>query len=255
MKKAYDMTKNATLIQAMRRQNVPDVITAACLREVLATSCSFVLDNHTRSAPVLRERSLLQGDPAAPRRLNIAVDFAASEFIGLCRRNRWGIWLPNDLGWNGRQDRLDNHIALILFSDTFWLFATTSNMLEQMMKAWLQILYKHGWSVPIGETCWCTTKENAETYKITVEGQTIERRNREEGFKALGSIIQFNNRCSLDLEARMAAMRRCFAKYYNILGCRSCESMSVSNSWICWRAKPCFDAVRPGTLPRRRYPT
>ncbi len=47
---------------------------------------------------------------------------------------------------------------LILFADNYWLIATNHTMLENMTKAWLDLLGEYVWETPTAELTWCTTQ-------------------------------------------------------------------------------------------------
>ena len=79
--KAYDYTKHSLVITALRRRNVPDILTAGWIREIRRMKFVFVLGPDIQSGQVVRRRSLLEGDPAAPDLFNATLDVPATEFL------------------------------------------------------------------------------------------------------------------------------------------------------------------------------
>ena len=91
-----------------------------------------------------------------------------------------------------------------------------------MTKTWLDILKRVGWSVPLDETTWCTTAADENyLWKVTVDGITLPRSRRREGFKAVGAQIGFDNVFETELNNRIARTWRAFYKYKDILCCRA----------------------------------
>ena len=93
------------------------------------------------TTPIKRSRSLIQGDPAAPRILNIALDEPLVKFHELAQRRKWGISLR---GPDGRA----YFLAIICFADNYWLLATSPGELRQMITTWLDCLMGCGWHTP-----------------------------------------------------------------------------------------------------------
>ena len=76
---------------------------------------------------------------------------------------------------------------------------------------------------------WCTTAKNESAGTIVVRNQAIERRPREQGFKALGSIIQFDGGFSLDLELRTQKFWNMFWANKNYLCCAAVSANTRLN--------------------------
>ena len=209
--KAYDYTRHSTLIAAMQEKSVPPILIAAWVRELRRSRSIFALDADTRSEPVARTRSLLQGDPAAPALFNIALDHPASKFISLCARRGWGFKLDDG-----------SLVSMILFADNFWLVASSPQSLAKMTEAWLALLKDCGWSVPLAETTWCTTGgDDNLLWEVLVEGQALTRAQRNVGFKVLGAQLTFDNSFETELVKRISHSWRAFYKFAPLLCCRS----------------------------------
>ena len=209
--KAYDYTLHSTVITGLTMKGVPQILISAWVREVRRFGSVFVLDDDVSSTRVTRTRSLLQGDPAAPSIFNAALDVPASEFCRLAEREKWGYRLDDG-----------SYISLCLFADNFWIFASSPTELAKMTQTWLDILKRFGWSVPLDETTWCTTASDENyLWKVIVDGITLPRSNRRDGFKAVGAQIGFDNVFEAELNNRIARTWRAFYKYKDILCCRA----------------------------------
>ena len=207
--KAYDKTKHKCIISALRQKGVPRVIIAAWVREVRRCRSVFCVSNEVKSRPVARMQSLLQGDPSAPAIFNATLDVAACQFIELADRNRWGYFLEDNTS-----------VCLLLFADNFWLVAQVPKQLADMTQSWLEILFFHGWTVPLAETTWSTTgpDENIQ-WRVSVPDGLVRRSARHEGFKALGAWISFDNSFEREIQERMSAAWRAFYANKELLCC------------------------------------
>ena len=92
----YDMTQRSRVIRSRRKKGIPHIVTAAWLRHHRKMSSTFVLDNATKSRPILRNRSLIQGDPAAPYLFELARDQTILDFVSLCKAKGWGMEIAGD---------------------------------------------------------------------------------------------------------------------------------------------------------------
>ena len=209
--KAYDFTRHTTVIDALEAKKTPRILTAGWIREFRTCSSVFVLDDHVRSAPINRTRSLLQGDPSAPAIFNAALDLVASRFCTLASERGWGY-------------RLDDGslLSLLLFADNFWIVSTSAHELEDMTKAWLHLLGEHGWNVPAGEATWCTTAEDSHKHwTVRVSETVVKRAPRAEGFSAVGVRICFDNGYEMELQERFSRAWRAFYSNASLLTCRT----------------------------------
>ena len=106
--KAYDYVRHSSVITGLHRQGVPDVLSAAWLRELRRSRSVFQFGSDVKSKPVARTRSLLQGDPSAPTLFNSALDIPACEFEAWCLSNDFGIRLHTQCV-----------LCILLFADIF----------------------------------------------------------------------------------------------------------------------------------------
>ena len=72
--KAYDNTSHHVAIAGLRAAGCPMIIVGAYFRELRKLQSTFVLDKRTRSKPVSRRSSLLEGDSWAPTVFNYALE-------------------------------------------------------------------------------------------------------------------------------------------------------------------------------------
>ena len=66
IRKAYDFTRHGEVVTGMRAKDIRDIFTAAWLREIRRSEVAVRLDHETTSNFISRNRSLEQGDSAAP---------------------------------------------------------------------------------------------------------------------------------------------------------------------------------------------
>ena len=170
----------------------------------------FKLDAQTTSKEVERTRSFPQGDPAAPMIFNLVLDTLAETFIKTAVQKGWGKRLQ-DGSW----------VNLIMFADNYWLVATSAEMLGLMTCEWLRLLEGVGWEAPAEELSWCTTVDDEVKYEITVDYERVRRPQRGGGFKALGTIVTFDNNFDVEIENRLARSNVTFNANWNMLGCDS----------------------------------
>ena len=79
----------------MVHKKVPKCLVAAWLRKIRRCKSVFNLNAGVTSAPVVRKRSLLQGDPAASPVFNATLDIPAARFLKLAGHEEWGFRLDD----------------------------------------------------------------------------------------------------------------------------------------------------------------
>eukprot|EP00974_Lingulodinium_polyedra_P116224 11158355-Lingulodinium_polyedra.AAC.1 len=95
--KAYDVTEHGPWMRALRAAGVPKIVASAWLREIRRAKCSVKLPGMEPSRAFHRMRSLLQGDPSAPKLFNIVLDqIIVRPFLVKARRMYWGAELDHD---------------------------------------------------------------------------------------------------------------------------------------------------------------
>ena len=76
--------------------------------------------------------------------------------------------------------------------------------LEMMSTFWLKLLTDAGWVAPMDELTMCTTDADEMNWKITVNGFTVKRASRKEGFKkVLGTVCTFDGNLNKELDMRI----------------------------------------------------
>ena len=119
--------------------------------------------------------------------------------MDMSQKNKWS--LPVGGGYLG----------LLLFADKCWIPGMSKVELQTMVRAWNQLLRQAGLHVDWGEAVWCTTAQDCLTGSIKVSDETITRRAREEGSKALGVWITFDGLFTKEVaEREVRAWRRFF---------------------------------------------
>ena len=203
--KVYDETTHSTFIKAAARKKLDRVLVAAWVREIRSMVSSFKLGSIS-TRYVKRERSLVQGDPAAPYLFNVCLDSAIEEFVEECQRHGWGYDLDGML------------LPILVFADNFWLISNSPIHLQVMFRVWLHILKDHGWHVPVDECTWCTTAADAADGNfLDAQGQCVRRSPRDVGFKALGSYVTFDNSCTKELLYRVGQSWKAFGSHRDML--------------------------------------
>ena len=77
-------------------------------------------------------------------------------------------------------------ISLVLYADSFWLFAKSPDQLEAMTKHWLEILTVFGWSVPLEVATWCSTQPDDVPARVSLSSTCIKRAKRNKVSEFLG---------------------------------------------------------------------
>ena len=91
-----------------------------------------------------------------------------------------------------------------------------------MTGAWLDILARHGWRVPLEEATWCTTgPDEGNQWSIELLGEKVQRASRKEGFRVLGAIVTFDASYEVELQNRIGRAWRAFHSHGSLLRCRS----------------------------------
>ena len=141
-------------------------------------------------------------DLAVPSIFNVALDILADTFCRLAERRGWGYHLDGGF-----------RVAVILFANSFWLLAPSRKQLEEMTEAWVTILAEAGWVVPLDETIWCSTQSDDVPGQVNVQGTTLRRVARNEGFKVFGITVTFDNSAEVELLSSVSKALRAFYTY------------------------------------------
>jgi hypothetical protein len=75
-------------------------------------------------------------------------------------------------------------------------------MLTLMTREWLSLLERVGWEAPEEELSWCTTADDDINLKVIVNGKLVGRPKRGAGFKALGTMVAFDNNVDVEVGSR-----------------------------------------------------
>ena len=203
--KAYDETRHLSFIEGLRRKKVQKILIAAWVREIRRMVSSVKLGK-TVSKYVARNRSLVQGDPAAPYLFNASLDSIIIDFTEKCDSNKWGYDIDGE------------KIAILVFADNFWLLPNSLTHLESMYKLWIEMLSAKGWQVPPEECVWCSTIDDSFTFEIRDHlGKEIRRAERTVGFKVLGAWISFDNSCTREVDYRVGQSWKAFGAHRDML--------------------------------------
>ena len=206
-------TRHSRVLQALLSRGVKRPIAASWIREIRRQSSIFVLNSDTRSRPISRTRSLVQGDPAAPTLFNTTLDDCLRFFVTTVFLKKWGVKLRG------------GYIHHLFFADNAWLMATSLAMLASMVSVLVEALNLFGWSMPLAEACWCTTSPDSWRGELFVNDEIIKRKPRAIGIKALGVQVSFDGRCGLEMEKRVD---RAWAAFYSRKHLLLCHSAAVS---------------------------
>ena len=148
------------------------------------------LNPETKSLPLRRRRSLLQGDPMAPAIFVACMDIVLERFMEICKEKGLGyhdegLWLP-----------------ILAFADNIWLFAKTPKELEHMFRAWITVMRENGLHTKTDECTWTSTHEFLDQAVTDETGERVNRTSRDEGFKALGAKITMVGDDNAELSSR-----------------------------------------------------
>ena len=171
--KAYDHVTFELVEKGLTKKRVPKPIIAAWLREWSQMKSTMCLNPESKSLPLSRGRSLLQGDPMAPAIFVASMEILLERFMETCRErglgyHDHGLWLP-----------------VLAFADNIWLFAKTPKELVQMLRVWIAVT-RGKWSAHKTEECtWTSTHEFPDQEVTDETGERIKRTSKEEGEKHL----------------------------------------------------------------------
>ena len=185
---ALDRVSHHAIFKATTEMGVPPVLIAVWIREYRSSETVVGLDDIVTPG-ILRPRSVPQGDPCAPDLFGAALDRPAGKFMEMCQQKKWG--LPVGGGY----------MALLLFADNCWIIGMSAAELQTMARAWSDLLKQAGLQIDWGwgEAVWCTTAQDCLLGSIAVSETAIMRRTREEGFKALGVWITFDDHLTKEI--------------------------------------------------------
>ena len=203
--KAYDHVTFELVERGLTKKGVPKPIIAAWLREWSQMKSTMCLNPETKSLPLPRGRSLLQGDPMAPAIFVASMDILLERFQEICKErglgyDDQGLWLP-----------------VLAFADNIWLFAKTPKELEQMFRVWITVMRENGMHTTTNECTWTSTHEFPDQVVTDETGERVNRTSKEEGFKALGARITMVGDDNAELSQRLHKAWQAFYKHKYIL--------------------------------------
>ena len=207
--KAYDHVTFKLVEKGLKNKGVPKPIIAAWLREWIQMKSTMSLNQETKSLPLSRGRSLLQGDPMAPAIFVACMDILLARFMEICKErglgyHDQGLWLP-----------------VLAFADNIWLFARTPKELEHMFRVWITVMRENGMHTSTNECTWTSTHEFPDQVVTDETGERVNRASKEEGFKALGAKITMVGDDNAELSQRLHKAWQAFYKHKSILCNRS----------------------------------
>ena len=133
--------------------------------------------------------------------------------MNLCKKKKCGY--PICIGKDGK---ITEYLPIIAFCDNFWILAKSPQELQIMSAIFFDKCKAGGWLIPLDECAWTTTASDFdERWKLTVDNRTIERRSRDDGFKALGCIISADGHIQLELHNRFCQAWNSFFKHAETL--------------------------------------
>ena len=205
------------VVTCHQKREIPQVLTAAWIREVRRGSSRLRLPGLPPAEAVMRERSLIQGDPTAPVNFNLFLDDAIEIFTARCRQHDWGYPIAEaavrDVGPQPKRPRTHRQrLPILVYADNYWLLATSFSMLQSMTKCWHKILTdKFECKTSYKDCRWITTAGDNLGFNLQIDGVAIPRAPRAQGIKVLGAQVSMDN-CAT------AAINRC-----------------IANSWVAFR--------------------
>jgi ribonuclease HI len=212
--KAYDNTEHTKVLEALQRKGIPDILSAAILREISRARCKVKLGNLSSKVSFCKSRALWQGDPQAPYLFNQVLDEAAYKMTTHIQRMKWG-W---PITINGKTE----YIGILIFADNYWLIGTSPAELEAMNTYWQNLLKSIGYHTPVCEMRYSSTAQDDQYLRaVLFNKETVKRESRQVGFKVLGTQLTFNNRNDAELVRRIKAAWGAFFKHADILCCKA----------------------------------
>ena len=110
IQKAYDFTKHSVAIRGLLAAECPQIYVAASAREWRGIGTRIKCGGHL-SHRIHKNRSLVQGDPAAPYIFNHALDGPLARLYILAQEHNWGFKLEDH---NGTSHRMCSYCSQII---------------------------------------------------------------------------------------------------------------------------------------------
>ena len=130
-------------------------------------------------------------------------------FAKLCNKKKWGYPIKH-----GDDGEILEYLPILAFCDNFWLLAKSPQELQNKSSIFFNRCKVAGWEIPLDECVWTTTATDYdERWRLVVEDKVIERRSRDDLFKALGCIISADGLMQLELQNRFSQASNAFFKH------------------------------------------
>jgi hypothetical protein len=144
--KAYDRLKHVFLINSMLKRGVSRCLIACWIRLLKGSKYNYILDDRTASGFFSKQRSVDQGDPAAPFQFVASADDALGSIVMQWESERRGITLDDG-----------TCITHFMFADTSWPVCTTVEDLVHKISEINEALKPAGWQLNMKDLHWCST--------------------------------------------------------------------------------------------------
>ena len=197
--KFYDSIKHPALIQRLTKAGLPRFAVASWVRETRHSRACFVLPGSAPTRGVVRERSLIQGEPAAPGLSAVHLQGPLDRFRRICRGQGWGI----SLGVVEGELEEKNWLDILNFADNFWIVAKNTLEAARMTECWLDLLENDGLEVPLRDMEWGWTAQDVQQASLTIRGTCIKKVKRNEGMQVLGTQITLDNCATVEVANRL----------------------------------------------------
>ena len=213
--KAYDNTKHDVTAARLDKRGFPKFYTASIIRETRRSKVKVSMGAIVTD-PIMRGKSLCQGGADAPRIFNHVFDEDILDFVVYCKSKRWGFPISHD-----KDGMVTEFVPILAFCDNFWLLAKSPSELQNMSNIFFSRCKAAGWEIPLAECVWTTTaRDDDERWVMKVEGQTIDRRSRDDGVKILGCIVSAGGRLELEFQNRFSAAWSAFYRHVDMFCCQ-----------------------------------
>ena len=235
--KAYDKVKHVDWIRCHERRHIPKIITAAWVREVRRGKAQFKLPGLPSSPAVSRERSMVQGDPEAPKNFNLFLDDAILEFESRCMKEEWGY--PLDLRAElspgepptKKCKTNRNLLPILVYAGNYLIFATSLRMLRAMVETWHRIIFgRYSCEVILADCKWITTLPDTYNMGLSIEETSIPRVGWAVGLKVLGANVTLDNCSSKAISLCIQTGWIAFKKHSSILCGKRAAKISHTSS-------------------------
>jgi hypothetical protein len=200
---------------------------------------NYILDDRKASGFFSKQRSVDQGDPAAPFQFVASADDALGGMVAQWESERRGI--PLDDG---------TCITHFMFADNIWPVCTTVEDLVRKISEINKALEPAGWQLKMNDLHWCNTPFCFDAVgadaTLEFEGVGVKMEDRRKGLEIVGSFCDMMRRTTTEFQHRLNKAWNAFWSHKAKWDCRSATRVQRVRMLDRFFLPVCYTPVRPG---------